>query len=226
MDLKGKNQELIEELVGLSTRHGILTPYTSFLSDENTRVTDLATNASTATRRLSALEQTHGAWGFSQRAYKGAMQRANVAAAPASPSIADMAGAPAESRSAGMGGMGGMDAFGSGGGRTTSPYGSAAPVQSAPGMAVGQPLAEADNEMAEAQQTVRQIANRAFYRREGRWIDSTANEDQQKNAVRVKQFSDEYFRLAKIHGKEFTQYVVFDEPVIVNVADRTYLVEP
>ncbi len=226
LDLKGKNQELIEELVGLSTRHGILTPYTSFLSDENTRVTDLATNASTATRRLSALEQTHGAWGFSQRAYKGAMQRANVAAAPASPSIADMAGAPAESRSAGMGGMGGMDAFGSGGGRTTSPYGSAAPVQSAPGMAVGQPLAEADNEMAEAQQTVRQIANRAFYRREGRWIDSTANEDQQKNAVRVKQFSDEYFRLAKIHGKEFTQYVVFDEPVIVNVADRTYLVEP
>ncbi len=226
LDLKGKNQELIEELVGLSTRHGILTPYTSFLSDENTRVTDLATNASTATRRLSALEQTYGAGGFSQRAYKGAMQRANVAAAPASPSIADMAGAPAESRSGGMFGMGHMDAFGFGGGRTTTPYGSAAPVQSAPGMAAGQPLAEAENEMAEAQQTVRQIANRAFYRREGRWIDSTANEDQQKNAVRVKQFSDEYFRLARIHGKEFTQYIVFDEPVIVNVSDRTYLVEP
>ena len=46
------------------------------------------------------------------------------------------------------------------------------------------------------------------------------------DAVRVKQFSDEYFRLAKHHGKEFTQYVVFDEPVIVNVADRTYLIEP
>ncbi|MHB8901394.1 MAG: VIT and vWA domain-containing protein, partial [Thermoguttaceae bacterium] len=54
LDLKGKNKELIDELVGLSTRHGILTPYTSFLADENTRLDDLATNASTATRRLGA----------------------------------------------------------------------------------------------------------------------------------------------------------------------------
>ena len=51
LDLKGKNEELIQELVKLSTRHGILTPYTSFLADENTRVTDLATNASTTMRR-------------------------------------------------------------------------------------------------------------------------------------------------------------------------------
>ena len=36
LDLKGKNDELIKELVELSTKHGILTPYTSFLADENT----------------------------------------------------------------------------------------------------------------------------------------------------------------------------------------------
>jgi hypothetical protein len=34
LDLKGKNEELVKELVALSTKHGILTPYTSFLADE------------------------------------------------------------------------------------------------------------------------------------------------------------------------------------------------
>ena len=38
LDLKGRNQELIDELVRLSTKHGILTPYTAFLADERTRL--------------------------------------------------------------------------------------------------------------------------------------------------------------------------------------------
>jgi len=223
LDLQGKNKELIDELVQLSTRHGILTPYTSFLADENTRVTDLAVNASTATRRLDALKVADGAYGFSQRAYKGSLQRAQTAAAPASPSISSMAGGPpAAGQPGAMGGMGGM-----GGG-----YGAAAgqafssPAGVPRGVVAGESLYESESEIRQAQQTVRQIANRAFYLREGQWVDSTATEAQQKNAVRVKQFSDEYFRLAKHHGKELTQYLVFDEPVIVNVADRTYLVEP
>ena len=225
LDLEGKNQELIQELVKLSTRHGILTPYTSFLADENTRVTDLATNASTATHRLGALEAVAGSSGFAQRAYKGALQRAKTANAPASPSIADMAGPPVAGRPRDTGGYGAS--FGYGGGRPAAQPGLPSQAASSPGQRMAaEPLAEADSEMAQAQQTVRQIANRAFYLRNGQWIDSTANEDQQKNAVRVKQFSDEYFRLAKHHGKEFTQYVVFDEPVIVNVSDRTYLIEP
>lgn len=225
LDLKGKNQELVNELVKLSTRHGILTPYTSFLADENTRVTDLATNASTATQRLGALESAYGVAGFAQRSYKGALQRAKTANAPAAPNAADMAGAPMAGKPSSRGGYGGS--FGYGGGRVAGQPSMPLQAGVAPGqVVVGEPLAAAESEMVRAQQTVRQIANRAFYLRGGQWIDSTANEDQQKNAVRVKQFSDEYFRLAKHHGKEFTQYVVFDEPVIVNVSDRTYLIEP
>ncbi len=34
LDLKGKNEELVKELVELATRHGILTPYTSFMADD------------------------------------------------------------------------------------------------------------------------------------------------------------------------------------------------
>ena len=42
LDLKGKNDELITELVTLSTKHGILTQYTSFLADENAPAQQLA----------------------------------------------------------------------------------------------------------------------------------------------------------------------------------------
>ncbi|HEV8606131.1 MAG TPA: VIT domain-containing protein [Tepidisphaeraceae bacterium] len=45
LDLKGKNQELLDELVRLSTKHGILTPYTAFLADERTNLNAPAANA-------------------------------------------------------------------------------------------------------------------------------------------------------------------------------------
>ena len=54
LDLKGKNDELIKELVDLSKRHGILTPYTSFMADEHTNLHDMAGNFRIATARLDA----------------------------------------------------------------------------------------------------------------------------------------------------------------------------
>ncbi|MHC4178264.1 MAG: VIT domain-containing protein, partial [Planctomycetota bacterium] len=82
LDFKGKNDELIKELVKLSTRHGILTPYTSFMADENTSVRDLAGNVRRAGERLSVLHLAEGRSGFAQRAMKGGLQRADRAPAP------------------------------------------------------------------------------------------------------------------------------------------------
>ena len=87
-------------------------------------------------------------------------------------------------------------------------------------------MAEAEDEMGAAVETVRNIGNRAFYRRGDRWVDSTLTEEQEKNPVRVKQFSDEYFALARRHGRDFSQYMVFDEPVLLNVQSQAYLIEP
>lgn len=77
LDLVGKNEELVKELVTLSTRHGILTPYTSFLADENTRA-DLAlsTSASRAGRLLDRLEEADGQAAFAQRSIKKDLQEA------------------------------------------------------------------------------------------------------------------------------------------------------
>lgn len=92
IDLHGKNDELIAELVLLSTRHGILTPYTSFLADETSRPTELAEsesfrrNSLSADRELGQLEIVDGISGVAQRSaqqgFSGAYN-APGAAAPA-----------------------------------------------------------------------------------------------------------------------------------------------
>lgn len=181
LDLKGRNEELVKELVELSTRHGILTPYTSFLADETVDFRAVTSNAVTTGRNLEMLEKAaEGIAGVSQRAAKQAYQYAPTAAAPAP-------GA----------------AFGGG-----NSYRDAA----------------TDKDVVVAGN--RNVGNKSFFRRDNQWIDSTVTEEQTKNARRVVQFSDEYFQLAEKHGRRLTQYLVSDEPVLVNIDDETLLVEP
>ncbi len=50
--------------------------------------------------------------------------------------------------------------------------------------------------------------------------------EQEANAKRIKQFSDEYFELARRYGRTLSQYMVFDEPVLLNLENQAYLIEP
>ncbi len=70
IDLHGKNQELIAELVELSKKHGILTPYTAFLADEETELTATARNTEIASAQTEQLQQVTGRAGVGQRAAK------------------------------------------------------------------------------------------------------------------------------------------------------------
>ena len=204
LDLKGKNKELIEELVKLSTRHGILTPYTSFLADENTNLRDVTSHVLRADGRLGALDEVTGRSGVMQRRLKSSYQYA--ARAPA-------AAAPAAEMNA--------DAFGGLGERGRGEF---APGRA--GGAMGGLAEEAEKEAKTAGETVRTLGNRTFYLRKGQWVDSTVTKDQENDALRIKQFSDEYFDLARTHGRKMSQYMVFDEPVLLNLAGRAYLIEP
>ena len=91
LDLNGRNEELVRELVLLSTKHGILTPYTSFLADETSRPTlardsdEFRSNALGADRRLGELEEAEGQSGVAQRASKQAFKKQSSLAAPAAP---------------------------------------------------------------------------------------------------------------------------------------------
>ena len=48
----------------------------------------------------------------------------------------------------------------------------------------------------------------------------------EKDAKRVTQFSDEYFKLAEQYAKTLAQYLVFDEPVLVNLDGQAYFIDP
>jgi len=180
LDLKGQNQELIDELVQLSIKHGILTPYTSFLADERT---ELAARESNRKRAMESarlgLETTDGVSGFVQRRFKGQLQSA--AQAPSS--------------------------------RMT--FNDAAEAGNA----------NAD-ELRREVSTVRQLGQKTFFRRDNRWRDSTVTPEQEKKAVRIEQFSREYFDLAAKHGGTLSKYLAFEEPLLVNLAGTTYLIEP
>jgi Ca-activated chloride channel family protein len=76
IDLHGKNQELVDELVMLSTKHGIITPYTSFLADDNANIRDLARNRRRAGVALEELSLEAGRAGFAQRDYKATLRSA------------------------------------------------------------------------------------------------------------------------------------------------------
>lgn len=203
LDLKGKNDELIKELVTLSTRHGILTPYTSFLADETTSLNALTSNAATARERLSLLEQTHGAGAFNQRGFKAGLQQA--AAGDASRPALRLAGGD-RAKTAPVGGRAGA----------AGPAAATRPAD----------RDEVFEDLAEAAQAVQNVGNKAFYRRGKRWVDAAVTDEQEKKAQRVVQFSDDYFRLAERHGHKLSQYLVFDEPVLVALDGEAYLVEP
>src|SRR3954468_16916729 len=105
LDLKGRNDELVKELVALATEHGIITPYTSFLADEHSDVRALSVNRSRALSEVDALGDTSGKYGFEQRRAKLEFQSASQA--PAAKASSSAGSAPAGLRGAGGGYFGG-----------------------------------------------------------------------------------------------------------------------
>jgi Ca-activated chloride channel family protein len=251
IDLSGKNSELVKELVELATRHGILTPYTSFMADETTNIHDITSNTQKADRRLESLSQTGGAAGTAQRAMKNDFQNAynfqaanDISGQQAQGGVAKDASngfgrfdqsAPARVAARGAGGKGGMGGMG-GGGFGGAPSASAPMALPAEQAAHAAEAAKATGELSyggevqgeadKAQESVRNIGNRTFYRRQNQWVDSQVTPTQQQNARKIKQFSQEYFDLANRYGHTMSQYLAMDEAVVLNLDGQAYLIEP
>jgi Ca-activated chloride channel family protein len=207
LDLRGSNQELINELVQLSLKHGILTPYTSFLADENVSIRDRkAQNDLTEREAARKLGMVGGKGGFNQRRFKNellAEQQAGGLAEKLRDVLAkDTTGpdaAPGEARSA--------------------------PARTAPSFGRNAVYIAESGEAAVAGNVV-QLGQKTFYRRNNRWEDADVKAEQVDKARRVKQFSDDYFELANRFGGGLAKYIAFTEPVLVNLGDETWLIEP
>ncbi len=234
IDLAGQNKELIDELVALSTKYGILTPYTSFLADERVQLHASAENFRSAEKNLTMLREVDGAKGVGQRSAKGYYLKTDrptfaggapvpAPAAPAS-AVAGTFDASAPSTTTGTGG----GSFG--GRRDLDPTARGAKAKDGL-VASSRPVGEVGIQIdAEGRTTavanLRQLGAKTFYRKGERWVDSTVKPEDEARAVVVAQFSDAFFKLAEGQSPEMNQYLTFDDAVTVNLEGKTYRIDP
>ena len=222
IDLNGEERELVDELIHLSKKHGILTPYTAYLAEERTDLNDADFGRRVTRSNLRSLGQESGQQAFSERALKGQMKQASRPEADAfamdsiriAKSSSPAAAAPALPGSNGRGGS-----FGGGGGGLGAPGGAALP-SSAPIIVAG----EAKDDKAIPHEPIKQIGNKTFFLRANRYIDSAATKKQIESATKIEQFSAEYFKLLNDLDTESKEYLAQEREVLVVVKDKAYVI--
>lgn len=218
IDLHGKSSELVGELVDLSKRYGILTPYTSFLADENA-VYDATNGARSsgdvfrlkdgrgammerASRELSSLSVTEGADAVAQRGFKAELKAAGARS----------------------GNVGALSAPSAAMGQAYS-----GPATTASSLERKRLNASHDEYRAgkdNAAETIRRIGPKTFYLRQGRWIDSEVTEAELNSPIALERFSDKYFEMVRALRPGETRYLVFDQPLIVKLSGMVYRIDP
>ena len=234
IDLKGKNDELVKELVGLATKHGIVTPYTSFLADDLARPGQLADSRlhfEQAGRAVDRLREAEGKAGVSQRAEKKQLQTADLAA-----NTTRQYGLPQG------------EASGVGGGIASGPAApAAAPVPGGfdlkngnriAGIAGTKPAAgvnkfrNIDTDEEVAADAVQNIGSQTIYRRGKLWIAANSQtidpEKDQAKIKRVKRFSDDYFALVKANNADENAVLANQregEELLITLRGQAYQIE-
>ncbi len=237
LDLNGENAELVEELVALSIKHGILTPYTSFLADENAPQSVVASGVSSgfdegrivseARRRLTQLNEVGGRSGAQQRAIKQALKTAP---------LADAFGVTPSTAQTGRGGFGG-------GGRGIFRGAGNAPEDSenrdksdeakaklAARGVQGAVVFDTEEGTVALTDRVLQIGTETLYRRDKMWVTAAARKfDLQKNRDKltvIERFSKAYFELVKDNSKSENAILAQqqkDEQVLMVLRGKVYL---
>ncbi len=213
LDLHGKNDELVNELVALSTRHGILTPYTSFLADDMAAPGDLSDargNFNRARRSLERLEEAEGQAGFVQRAEKKLLREADKISATTAPASADAAslatpgkpGAKNDHKSSGLSTFGGVQ------------------------------VRDIDTDEVLVTDAVQSVGSETLYRRGKLWIAENAKEvnlvkDKEK-ITDLKRFSEAYFKL--IAANSMSENAVLarqqeGEELLIKLRGKVYLIK-
>ena len=225
IDLHGEQQELVEELIVLSKRHGILTPYTAYLAEERTDLNDIRRGRQITSDRLRALNEEAGRSAFFQRSLKGNLKAANKAQPLADslemsirPQIASGAIPTRSSTPSGIGGRR-SNGFGVAGGADSS---SVARPTPADGLANDDSTEAPGKELKKRDAPIKQIANKTFFLRENRYVDADATKEQIDKATKVERFSDDYFDLLKEHGDDIKSYLADEADLLVVLKGKSY----
>ena len=199
VQLHGESKEVVDEVIRLSRDYGILTPYTSFLADEGTRLHDPVRLRHAAEPAMSRLETD----------YKDAAGQVGAVGRE----MFNSAGAP---------GGKGFGAAAPSARPTSQPADSAAMIGNST-------VAKYEQGKVEYVEGVRQVGNQAVYRRGKTWIaNSAADTDLEKDGDKVKtveRFSDEYFELARRNSQDENQLMATqkaDEELVVKLRGQVY----
>lgn len=222
LDLNGENDELIQELVELAKKHGLVTPYTSFLALDEVKLNATSMNASTAANSFRDLaSNVDGMMGVSQRQAKQFLKNMSNLAGAQAQKVASL-NATMDSSSGSLGKLKSAQTA-----RNRPMALNAAPmIMAAPPAPAAVSLA-ADSEGDAAtpnREKIRTVAGKTFFFKNGVWVDSSITEKQEKEQkpIEIKQFSDEYFALVAENGNELSQYLAFDEPIALNFNGQLY----
>jgi len=176
IQLHGKNQEIIDELVRLSKDYGIMTPYTSFLADERTELSHVTAVREMAMKSAGELDEVTGARG-QRGAYNRAVTKDNVKMQENTLSAGLAAARPTSAPGMAPTGADGSTMFGS---------------SEQKGYEAGK---------KERLVNVQNVGNQAMFRRGQMWVASNASHiDPVKDKDKIRQverFSDEYFKLVR-----------------------------
>lgn len=208
IDLHGESDELVDELIVLSKRHGILTPYTAYLAEEQTDLNDMRQGRRVTRSQLRSLGLETGEEAFEQREFKGQLKLADRAA-PAG--AAGGIHSPQDLLS--------LDGIAAGGSDESLNRGIAIraggrPLATAPGGPFSLHRANAE--------PVKRIGAKTFFLRNGCYIDSDATAKEVESAIEIVQFSDAYFDLLEKLVETDKAYLAEDRELVVRLNHQTY----
>ena len=216
LDLNGQNEELVKELIALSVKHGIMTPYTSFLADEN-QDESVALNGTAnfdLTRSNSlALEKASGDYAFRQRAAKSYFSKQERVGEADSLQY----GLPSSSSGSAMGGMGGGG--GAIGGRPMSIAGGILPASK-----------KVDSDGKVLNSGIRKGNSATVFKR-GKLLFASNAADVKINEVtpvEIARFSEKYFELVDANSDEENEALSLQqdaEDLIIRLRGQLYRIK-
>jgi Ca-activated chloride channel family protein len=204
IQLHGKTEEVVGEVIRLSRDYGIITPYTSFLADERTRIASEKEMRAEAKATSSFVFKSTGGVGQRDAMSRQSMNNAERpdAAAPAAPPVF-------------LGATGGAVS----GPVTTTGFGNS-------------DQSKYEHGAHETFSTVQNVNNQALYRRGQMWVTpETAGLDLAKDAAQVKhvqRYSEEYFKLVGENSVSENQVLATQQPneqLLVKFRGQAYLIE-
>jgi hypothetical protein len=145
-------------------------------------------------------------------------------------SMASASAAPAPAPRSGGATSGSLRLRGSRQARLNAPRAFAESVPASDGdfAALSDILSPEETSTSKPRETVRTIAGKTFYLKDGRWVDASIDKESQnaQTPIVVEQFSDKYFELVGSLGREFSQYLAFEEASTFVFDGKIYQIEP